>query len=112
MQINLFSRFLIILLVSFFLHSCSEFKKSMGFEKDIPDEFLVRKVDPLSKPPNYDLLPPDTKNKKVKKNGNKSLKDIISENVKADSSSSPLTQNANTSNNSQIENIILDQIKK
>lgn len=44
------------------LMSCSDLKKGLGFEKDVPDEFLVKKNNSIVKPPSYELLPPNSKN--------------------------------------------------
>jgi len=101
------SLFLLILLAPI---SCSDFKKGMGFEKDRPDEFLVRKTNSIEKPPNYELLPPDSKIKKsVNKNTESSAKneidDFFNENKKISES---LRNNKETS----LENIILKEIEK
>ena len=43
--------------------------------KDVPDEFLIEKRNPLTMPPNFDLLPPDSLNqnnqKEIRTNGYK-----------------------------------------
>ena len=57
--------FLLLILNLVFLGSCSNFKKSIGLEKEVPNEFLIEKKDPLVLPPDYKILPPDTKNAKV-----------------------------------------------
>ena len=59
--------------------NCSDLKKGLGIEKDIPDEFMVKKSNPIERPPNYDLLPPDTKNNgDIKSPQNKTNDNIIS----------------------------------
>ena len=50
-----------ILMIFFFTSNCSGLKKGLGIEKNKPNEFLIRKIDRLEKPPNYDLLPPNSK---------------------------------------------------
>ena len=50
--INLFVLFIL-------LGSCENVQKGLGMKKDVPDEFLIEKRNPLTMPPNFDLLPPD-----------------------------------------------------
>jgi hypothetical protein len=92
-----------------FVFGCSDLKKGLGLIKDPPDEFLIKKIDPIERPPNYDLLPPDSKVKVSKKN-NQNLKNILDENLnKNNSLSDGETINKQSS---QIEDDILKQIKK
>ena len=58
--INLF--FLLIL-----LSSCENIKKGLGITKEVPNEFLIEKRNPLTMPPNFDLLPPDSVNQNNQK---------------------------------------------
>lgn len=105
---NFFKIFISVLL--FFLNSCSDLKKGLGFEKDVPDEFLIKKLDPLKKPPNSDLLPPDSIKKEIKQSPNKkNLKDIISNSVKKEGTETQADLEKNVS--SDLEKQILDQIK-
>ena len=39
-----------------FVFGCTDLKKGLGLIKDPPDEFLIKKIDPIERPPNYDLL--------------------------------------------------------
>ncbi len=78
------SKFILVLAFLGFAN-CSDLKKGLGFEKDIPDEFLIRKIDPIERPPNYDLLPPDSKEKAKKSkeiNTTKNTKSIIDSSLK------------------------------
>ena len=59
--------FTIALLLILSLSSCTSVKKTLGLEKDVPNEFLIEKRDPLTLPPDYDILPPDS-NAKINKN--------------------------------------------
>lgn len=68
-----------LLLILIFTSSCETLKKGLGMEKDTPDEFLINKIDPIEMPPNYDLLPPGQKKKKIKKN--KTAKEIIDNSI-------------------------------
>ena len=38
------------------LASCENIEKGLGFRKDVPNEFLIEKRNPLTMPPNFDLL--------------------------------------------------------
>ncbi len=51
----------------FLLSSCENVQKGLGLKKDVPDEFLIEKRNPLTMPPNFDLLPPDSMNQIIKK---------------------------------------------
>jgi len=98
---------LILILLILFLAGCESLKKGLGVEKDIPDEFLVKKNNPLKKPPNYDLLPlPEgqVKNKKTTKAENENLKSIIEKNIRNQKTKS-------STEASNIENDILEKIK-
>lgn len=110
MKKNNFLKIFISVLL-FFLNSCSDLKKGLGFEKDVPDEFLIKKLDPLKKPPNSDLLPPDSMKKEVKQSSNEqNLKNIIRKSIKEEGTETQV--NLEKSVNSDLEKQILDQIKK
>lgn len=97
----------------FFLSNCSDLKKGFGFEKDVPDEFLIKKIEPIQKPPNYDLLPPDSKSEvkslKSKKNKN-SAKSIIDRSLDKNNESNPSSDDRTQS--SEIEKEILKDLEK
>ena len=98
-----------IFILSFvFLNSCSDIKKGIGLEKETLNEFLIEKKDPLTLPPDYKLLPPDSTTKvKDEKNSNNSLKNIIDKNLgSAEKNNQPSTKDSST-----IEKEILNQIK-
>lgn len=102
---------IILPVIFLFFTNCSDVKKGLGFEKDVPNEFLIRKIDPIEKPPNYDLLPPDSqaKKKKDKKvNTSKNTKSIIEKSLKTNGKSSSL--NSKSTKSSNIEESILKQI--
>jgi Protein of unknown function (DUF3035) len=40
------------------ISGCSDFKKSIGLEQTLPDEFAVESRAPLTIPPDFDLRPP------------------------------------------------------
>ncbi|MEY4781389.1 MAG: hypothetical protein RLZZ492_12, partial [Pseudomonadota bacterium] len=75
--INLFVLFLL-------LSSCENVKKGLGIKKDVPDEFLIEKRNPLTMPPNFDLLPPDSVNQNNQKDEKDNLKDIFNKNLGKD----------------------------
>jgi hypothetical protein len=98
-----------ILVVLLFLTSCGtagDLGKVLRNEKmSSTDEFLVKKNEPLSQPPDYQKLPtPDSLKKSPEKNNNDelSLKRIMNQN----SSSIPKT------NNKSVEQSILNEIRK
>lgn len=106
--LNLIGLFFIL-----FLAGCGGLKKGLGFEKDVPDEFLIRKNNPIVRPPNYDLLPPDSKStdtKISKKNSNSSddLKKIFNDSIKSDAGKKTEKSSGNLS--SEAEDIFLKKI--
>jgi len=98
--------FLILNLI--FLSSCSSIKKGMGLEKDVPNEFLIEKKAPLVLPPDYKILPPDTKNTQLEnKKPDSSLQSIFDSSTRAeDKKSDDLIKKS-----SELEKEILNQIK-
>ena len=102
-------KILILILFVVLTNSCQELKKGLGLEKDVPDEFLIRKIDPIERPPNYDLLPPGSKIKTANRKSNKSLKNIINDDLKKNNTSKVTTSKSNESN--LIENEILKELK-
>ena len=105
-------KFLVLIFVLFLISSCSEFKKGVGFEKDIPNEFLIKKIDPITKPPNYDLLPPDSKTKKKKNKITEAneTKSIIESSLNSNSEKKEINQN--TLKKSSVEKSIIDQLER
>jgi len=101
-------KILLILASLLFFYSCSNVKKGMGFEKDVPNEFLIEKKEPLSLPPDYKMLPPDSKIQSINEQKSEdSLDSIINKNLKIQKTSEKSTQ----SNSSDIEKNVLKQIK-
>jgi hypothetical protein len=103
---NLFYFLLIFILAT--LNSCSNIKKAVGIEKDIPNEFLIEKRDSLSMPPDYKILPPGkTSQKETKKKSDSSLSSIFDKNLNQKKSS-----NESISKDPKaIENEILKEFK-
>ena len=101
--------FTILSLLALSLTSCTSFKKTLGMEKDVPNEFLIEKRDPLTLPPDYNILPPDS-NAKISKNKESvsSLKSIFDKDLGSQKKSSSDDVPGNTKS---IENDILKQIK-
>lgn len=109
---NRFYRYLLLFLF-LSLANCSDFKKGLGFEKDVPNEFLIRKTDPIERPPNFELLPPDSKvkkNKKVKVNTSQNTKSLIDKSIKKNSVSNESQSSSTVISN--IEDSVLKNIKK
>ena len=100
---------LILILFILFTNGCQGLKKGLGIEKDVPDEFLIEKIDPIERPPNYDLLPPGSKTKVVKRKSSKNLKNIIDKDLKKNNTSKVTTSKSNEPN--LIEDEILKELK-
>ena len=82
-------RIILILIITIFTHSCarmSDVGKVMRNEKNTNnDEFLVKKRDPLTLPPDYRTLPEPGSKKKSKEADNSNIKKILK--IKKNSSS-------------------------
>ena len=100
----------IIFLISFLaLTSCQSLKEGLsGAKKNNSDEFLIEKKNPLTKPPDYDVLPdPDSEFTVEKKEDIFDLKKKLGKVSKSnESKSSTQIQNNN------LEKSILEKIKK
>ena len=92
----------------FLLNSCQSLEKGLGFRKDIPDEFLVEKRNPLIMPPNYDLVPPDSVNQNDKKDENDNLKKIINKNTEKSAKENEINKGTDSRS---LEKSILEKIK-
>ena len=93
----------------FSLNSCSDLKKGLGIEKDVPNEFLIEKRDPLVLPPDYRLLPPDSKTKPQEtKNTKDSLKSVLDGKLNTNESQKTKSSNSESGN---LEQEILKKIK-
>ena len=66
-----------LIVSSILLVSCENIEKGLGFRKDAPNEFLIEKRNPLTMPPNFDLLPPDSVNQNNQKDEKDNLKEIL-----------------------------------
>jgi hypothetical protein len=99
--INLFALFLL-------LSSCENVQKGLGMKKDTPDEFLIEKRNPLTMPPNFDLLPPDSVNQKNQKDEKDNLKDIFNKNLGKDKKDNEIDKGTNSGS---LEKSILEKIK-
>jgi|GEM_PF-1899197 len=53
--------------ISLFLGGCTSLSRSLGFEKNPPDEFKVVKGNALTMPPNFSLKPPKKKDLAAKR---------------------------------------------
>ena len=69
---------IILILVIFFLYSCSSVKKSAGVSRKSIDEFVVIENPPLVIPPDFNLLSPDQlEAKKINDIENELAKEIL-----------------------------------
>ena len=92
----------------FFLNSCENIQKGLGIKKDIPDEFLIEKRSPLTTPPNFDLLPPDSVNQNNQKDDKDNLKEIFNNNLGKDKKNTEVKKEKDTGS---LEKSILEKIK-
>ena len=98
--------YILYLLLFVLVSGCETVKKSLGVEKDKPNEFLIEKRDPLVLPPDYKILPPDSKSVKKETKEN-SLKSVLDQSLNKNKSPS----NTSSSSSSNLEESILKQIK-
>ena len=94
---------LLILLIS-----CENIEKGLGFRKDAPNEFLIEKRNPLTMPPNFDLLPPDSVNQNNQKDEKDNLKEIFNKNLGKDKQDSGINKGTDSGS---LEKSILEKIK-
>jgi hypothetical protein len=99
--INLFVLFIL-------LSSCENVQKGLGMKKDAPDEFLIEKRNPLTMPPNFDLLPPDSVNQNNQKDEKDNLKDIFNKNLGKDKKDTEINKGTDSGS---LEKSILEKIK-
>jgi len=107
--------FKVLLILFFFgLTSCKGVKRGLGLERDIPDEFLIEKNNPIAKPPVYDLLPPDSKTEKIKtskKSSDDNIQSIIDSSLNKNSQKSKKNE-TKVESQSDLENTILKELSK
>lgn len=103
------SKYIFLILIFISISSCSSLKKALGVDKDVPDEFLIKKIEPIEKPPNFDLFPPGNKVKSQKKS-NIEAKKIIDQNLKKNSNEGK--DNSSTDISTTLEIDILNKINK
>ena len=90
------------------LNSCENVKKGLGMQKEAPDDFLIEKRNPLTMPPNFDLLPPDSIVQEDKKNDKDSLKEMFNKNVDGKKEVEP---NKKENSSGSLEKSILDKVR-
>ena len=106
---NLFKNTLFIVLILSTLSACQSVKDGLtGKKQTNSDEFLVKKKNPLSLPPNFENLPePTTLNKNNDKNDSEiSLQEILTKNTNAKS-----TVSVSETPIGSLEKNILEKIK-
>jgi hypothetical protein len=91
----------------FLLQSCENVQKGLGMKKDVPNEFLIEKRNPLTMPPNFDLSPPDSVNQNNQKDEKDNLKEIL-KNLGKDKQGSGINKETNSG---LLEKSILEKIK-
>tara|TARA_B100000780_G_scaffold26366_1_gene16684 strand:+ start:188 stop:547 length:360 start_codon:yes stop_codon:yes gene_type:complete len=106
---NLFKNIFLTLLILCAFSACQNVKDGLtGKKQTNSDEFLVKKKNPLSLPPDFENLPkPTTLNKKDDQNdGEISLKEIINKNANTKS-----TVSVSETSISSLEKEVLEKIK-
>ena len=99
---------LLVIIGLLFFNSCTDIKKNIGVEKDVPNEFLIEKKDRLVLPPDYNILPPDSKEKKKEiKKSDLSIEDILNKDIK----NKDFPNSSIKNNSSNLEEEILKKIK-
>ena len=99
---------LLVIIGLLFFNSCADIKKNIGVEKDVPNEFLIEKKDRLVLPPDYNILPPDSKEKKKEiKKSDLSIEDILNKDIK----NKDFLNSSIKNNSSNLEEEILKKIK-
>ena len=97
-----------LILLIFLFSSCQSLEKGLGFRKDIPDEFLVEKRNPLTMPPNFDLLPPDSVNQNNQKDEKDNLKEIFNKSLGKDKKDAEINKGTESGS---LEKSILEKIR-
>ena len=104
-----FEKFVINFFILILLSSCGTIKEGFSSQKkDNTDEFLVEKKNPLKLPPDFEDLP--VPNSEIDINvdqRNQEIKKLVTQNEKQDSDI-----NNNTQKSKNLEEFLLDKIKK
>ena len=100
------SKFFLVFIIFIFLNGCGnswgEFKETMSGQKVTnSDEFLIKKKDPLVLPPEYEKLPLP-KTDKQKSNVN-TIETVLKSNK---------TKNSDSKVSTDLENLILEELRK
>ena len=106
---NLFKKIFLTLIILFTVSACQSVKDGLtGKKQSNSDEFLVKKKNPLSLPPDFENLPePTTSNKNDDKNDTEiSLKEILTKNANTKS-----TVSVSETSIGSLEKNILEKIK-
>lgn len=98
--------YIVTIFLIIFTSGCNDLKAGLGFEKSSPNEFLIEKREPIILPPDYKILPPDTKSEINNSISKDSLKSILEKKTNTKPSQA-FTDNKSTN----VESEILKQIK-
>ena len=105
MLISKFKNFLIIIIVSLPILSCSGVKKALDpKKKNTSEEFLVEKKTPLSIPPDFEKLPVPQSEKNSDEKKNDEIQTLLENN-------SGNSNKSEENNDNGLEELILDKIK-
>ena len=97
---------LIIIIFSIFIifSGCADLGKILRNEKKTTDEFLIKKQEPLTQPPDFETIP--------EPNSMESKAAMQESNIEQILKTKPSTENQTTTQSSSTEESILNQIKK
>ena len=100
------SKFFLVFIIFIFLKGCGnswgEFKKTMSGQKVTnTDEFLIKKKDPLILPPEFEKLPLPKTGKQ--KNNVNTIETVLKSNK---------TKKSNSKVSTELENMILEELRK
>lgn len=102
-------KFFLFLFLLIFTYSCTDIKKGLGIEKDVPDEFLVKREKNIKMPPDYKLPPPGSKINNV--NNEKKVSSLKSEIDKTLNQQEKIEDKIDTDKITNVEIDILKKIK-
>ena len=103
-------KLLVIAIFTLFLQSCESLKEGLGLKKKLPDEFLIRKIDPIQKPPGDILLIPGSKKTNTSKKNN--VETLINKNLNKNIKKKSNDSKIGNTENFNLEKEILKKINE
>lgn len=103
-------KLLVIAIFTLLLQSCESLKEGLGLKKKLPDEFLIRKIDPIQKPPGDILLIPGSKKTNTSKKNN--VETLINKNLNKNIKKKSNDSKIGNTENFNLEKEILKKINE